>query len=177
MLSMFHVFVCQLTAWKKKHFLASFLTKMSKLTFRGKEELDNLQTPKLLAFFFKQVNIFVLLQLHIRNMIYVREFWQKSYIAFIRFPSIYSFGCLCNAVQYTVTFEHGPIFYNITYRTPITLAQSESNFRITTDTPYLTCKDELWGVYCEDLKIENWKLTTVWWYHGVTWYCTQHCRD
>ena len=37
----------------------------------------------------------------------------------------------------------------------MTTAERKSDFNITTDTPYLTLKDELWGVYCEHFG-ENW---------------------
>ena len=37
----------------------------------------------------------------------------------------------------------------------MTVAESESDFRITTDFPYLAFTGELWGVYGEDLR-ENW---------------------
>ena len=47
------------------------------------------------------------------------------------------------------------IYYDITYDTVITVAESQSDIRITTDTPYLALTGELWGVYCEDLG-ENW---------------------
>ena len=30
------------------------------------------------------------------------------------------------------------------------MAESESDYRITTDTPYLALTGELWGVYCKD---------------------------
>ena len=49
--------------------------------------------------------------------------------------------CLYNEIQFIITV--------------ITVAESESEFRITTDTPYLTLMGELWGVYCEDLG-KNW---------------------
>ena len=48
--------------------------------------------------------------------------------------------------------------------TTITVAESELNIRITTDTTYLTLTDELWGVYCEDFG-ENWAH-----YNGTTLY-------
>ena len=35
------------------------------------------------------------------------------------------------------------------------MAESESDIRITTDTPYLALTGELWGVYCEDFG-HNW---------------------
>ena len=37
----------------------------------------------------------------------------------------------------------GPIYDDITYNTAITVAESESDFRITTDTPYLALKGKL----------------------------------
>ena len=44
-----------------------------------------------------------------------------------------------------------PIYHNVTYGTVIIVAaESESNFRIKMDTPYLVLTGELWGVYCED---------------------------
>ena len=44
------------------------------------------------------------------------------------------------------------------------MAEIESDFRITTDTPYLALMGERWGVYCEDLG-ENWARynSTVYW--------------
>ena len=61
------------------------------------------------------------------------------------------------------------IYQDITYGTVIDVAGSESDYRITTDTPYLT--GELWDVYCEDLR-ENWpcNIGTVLYhvrFHGV----------
>ena len=44
------------------------------------------------------------------------------------------------------------------------MAKSESDIRITTDTPYLALTGELWGVYCEDLG-ENWSR-----YNGTALY-------
>ena len=49
----------------------------------------------------------------------------------------------------------GLIYHDITYDTAITVAESESDIRITTDTQYLVLTGELWDVYCEDLG-ENW---------------------
>ena len=37
----------------------------------------------------------------------------------------------------------------------IIVVESESDFRITTDTPYLALAGKLWDVYCKDLE-ENW---------------------
>ena len=44
------------------------------------------------------------------------------------------------------------------------MAESESNFRITTDILYLSLMGELWGVYCEYFG-ENWLR-----YNGTTLY-------
>ena len=46
----------------------------------------------------------------------------------------------------------GPVYHGITYDTAITVAESESDLRITTDTPYPALRGELWGVYCEDFQ-------------------------
>ena len=46
----------------------------------------------------------------------------------------------------------------------MTVAKSESDFRITTDTPYLALTRKLWGVYGEDLR-ENWPC-----YNGAALY-------
>ena len=54
----------------------------------------------------------------------------------------------------------------------MTVAESESDFRIIIDTPYLALTGELWGVYCEDLG-ENWPR-----YNGTALYFTEnrlHC--
>ena len=45
-----------------------------------------------------------------------------------------------------------PIYYDATYGTVKTVAESEKDFRITTDTPYLALTGKLWGVYCEGLE-------------------------
>ena len=63
-----------------------------------------------------------------------------------------------------VPLERGPIYEDISYGTAITVTESESDFRITTDTPYLALTDELWGVYCEDIG-ENWPC-----YNGTALY-------
>ena len=42
--------------------------------------------------------------------------------------------------------------YCIRHCTAIIVSESESNIRITTNTPYLTLTDKLWGVYCEDFR-------------------------
>ena len=46
----------------------------------------------------------------------------------------------------------------------ITVAESESDVRITTNTPYLALTGELWGVCCEDFG-ENWRR-----YNGTALY-------
>ena len=46
-----------------------------------------------------------------------------------------------------VPLWRGTIYHNITYGAAITGAESESDFIITTDTPYLALTGELWGVY------------------------------
>ena len=48
------------------------------------------------------------------------------------------------------------------------MAESVSDLRITTDTPYLSLMSELWGVYCEDFG-ENWPR-----YNGIQLYITQY---
>ena len=67
--------------------------------------------------------------------------------------------CMCVCVQpdiYSqVPLYRGLIYPDNTYDTAITMAENESNFRITTGAPYLALTGELWGVYCEDLE-ENW---------------------
>ena len=37
----------------------------------------------------------------------------------------------------------------------MTAAEHESDFKLTTDTPYLALTGELWSVFCEDIG-ENW---------------------
>ena len=65
---------------------------------------------------------------------------------------IYSVKCRYNAVQF------------ITYGATTTVAESESDFRITIDTPYLALTGKLWDVYCEDFG-ENWRR-----YNGTALY-------
>ena len=63
-----------------------------------------------------------------------------------------------SGVYSQVLLYHGPIYHDIAYGTAITVAESESDFRITTDmtdTPYLALMGEQWGVFCEDFG-ENW---------------------
>ena len=48
----------------------------------------------------------------------------------------------------------------------MTVAESESNVRITTHNPYLTHTGKLWGAYCEDFG-ENWAC-----YNGTTLYAS-----
>ena len=52
-------------------------------------------------------------------------------------------------------FKCSLIFHDITYNTTIMVAETESNVRITTDSPNLTITGELWGVYCGDFG-KNW---------------------
>ena len=72
------------------------------------------------------------------------------YLHFLSFPPNFRWD------QYSqVPLQRGGICQDITYESAITVAGSESDFRITTDTPYLTFMGELGGVNCEDLG-ENW---------------------
>ena len=48
------------------------------------------------------------------------------------------------------------MFHDITYGIAITVAESELDFRITTNTPYLALRAERLGVFCEDFG-ENWQ--------------------
>ena len=48
----------------------------------------------------------------------------------------------------------------MTYDTAITVAESEADIRITTDTPYIAFAGELWGVYCEHFG-ENYRVITT----------------
>ena len=60
------------------------------------------------------------------------------------------------ATKYSqVPLKHALISHDITYDTAITVAESKSDIRFTTDAPYLTLTGELWGVYCDNLG-ENW---------------------
>ena len=54
-----------------------------------------------------------------------------------------------------VPLQSGPIYHDITYVTAITVAESETDFRITAHTAYLALRGELWGVFCEDFG-EKW---------------------
>ena len=49
---------------------------------------------------------------------------------------------------------YSPIYRDIIHGT-VTTAELESNFKLTTGTPYLAFMGELWGVYYEDFE-ENW---------------------
>ena len=51
-----------------------------------------------------------------------------------------------------VPLKCGLIYHHVTYDTAITVAESESDIRITTDNPYHALTGELWGVYYEDLE-------------------------
>ena len=58
--------------------------------------------------------------------------------------------------QYSqVPLSYGAIYHVIAYGTAMTVAESEPDFRIISDTPFLALLGELWGVYCVDLG-ENW---------------------
>ena len=48
--------------------------------------------------------------------------------------------------------KHGPIYHDITYSTVTIVAESESDFRITTDTPYLALMGKLWRFIVSILK-------------------------
>ena len=51
------------------------------------------------------------------------------------------------SVKYSqVPLQHDLIYYDITYDTAKTVAESESDIRITTDTPFLALMGQLWGV-------------------------------
>ena len=59
-------------------------------------------------------------------------------------------------MEYSLVLLHcGLIYHDITCDTAITVAESESDIKITTDTPYLALTGELLGVYYEDLG-DNW---------------------
>ena len=77
-----------------------------------------------------------------------------------------------------VPLYRGLIYHYFTYDTTITVAESESDIKITAGTPYLALQGDLWGVYCEDLG-ENWPrynrialyVTNL----GHPWYFNWHC--
>ena len=46
----------------------------------------------------------------------------------------------------------GLIYHDITYINAVIKAEYKSEFEVTKDTPYLALIDEIWGVFCEDLK-------------------------
>ena len=46
-------------------------------------------------------------------------------------------------------------FHDITYGTSMTVAKPRSDFKLTTDTPYLAITGELWGFCCKDMR-GNW---------------------
>ena len=43
------------------------------------------------------------------------------------------------------------LLHCITYGTAMTVAELRSDFKLTTDTPYLTLTGEIWGVCCKDI--------------------------
>ena len=49
-----------------------------------------------------------------------------------------------------VPLQRGLIYHDITYDIGITVAESESDIRVTTDTSYRALTGELWGVYWEE---------------------------
>ena len=58
--------------------------------------------------------------------------------------------------QYSlVPGKPGPIYHDITYGTAITVAESELELRITTNTAYIVIPGELWGVCYEEFG-DNW---------------------
>ena len=71
---------------------------------------------------------------------------------------------ILGAIYSQVLLYWSLIYHSITYDTAITVAESGSDIRITTDTLYLTLTGELWGFYCEDLG-ENWQC-----YNGTALY-------
>ena len=48
-----------------------------------------------------------------------------------------------------VPLKRSLVYHDITYDTAITVAESESDTRITINTTYLTLTGELWFAYCE----------------------------
>ena len=61
------------------------------------------------------------------------------------------FICIYNPIP----LQRGRIYDDITQGAAMTVAENESDFNITRDTPYLTLTRELWGVCCDDLGA-NW---------------------
>ena len=51
--------------------------------------------------------------------------------------------------------QRGPFYCDLAHNTPLTAAEIESKFKLTTDTTYQALKAELWGVCCEEIS-ENW---------------------
>ena len=47
------------------------------------------------------------------------------------------------------------IYQDITYSAAMTVTERKSDFKLTTDTPYLALTGELWGAYYENFE-ENW---------------------
>ena len=64
-------------------------------------------------------------------------------------------ACTFLQLQYISVPIARSIYHDPTYGTVITVAESESDFRITTDTPYLALTGMLWGVYGESLEKIN----------------------
>ena len=55
-----------------------------------------------------------------------------------------------------------------TVLSPTTATKRKSDFKLTTDTPYLALPGELWGAYYENLE-ENWQL-----YNGTALYLEEN---
>ena len=49
-----------------------------------------------------------------------------------------------------VPLKRGLIYHDFTYDSAITVAEIESDIRITTDAPFLALTSEACGVYCEN---------------------------
>ena len=56
------------------------------------------------------------------------------------------------AIWETYSQVRGPIYHDVIYGTVITVTESESDFTLKTDTPYLALTGELCGVYCKDFR-------------------------
>ena len=83
-----------------------------------------------------------------------RLYWVQSVICVLLLTSWMQYRVILDCYYRQVPLKHGPINDHITYGTVITVAGSESDFRITADTPNLTLTGELWGVFCEYIFIK-----------------------
>ena len=61
---------------------------------------------------------------------------------------------ITNKIQLSAIMTR-PIYQDITYGTALAATKHKSDFKLTTDTSYLTLKGELWGVCYENFE-ENW---------------------